>query len=485
MTTIDELKNAVEEIFSDTQSGFPSNYRYFEPALQKRLHLLFGGKAQGWRREVDATGQQHRGFSTPRADLGQLAANGSLDLVEVKVIEQYQRRSYGHEFPYLFYRFGPWRAGHSSQDHLQLRLQELNKPITATRQSCLKQRLQALTPFQKSKDKRWIRYTDEGAILHDMVKMLDFSDQRTAQKLPAPGMFQVLFVLTDLPQNNSNWQHVHDPRYLKQKLRRLYGEACRITAEDQVLEVRSAKGKTLCSVPSRGLQVTGQIVPLGEVNWQSPQGVAQRQISAVILQLEERPLGFGCRFLPSQALTGSPKTSLPEPSLRYGVFDLETRKSAQQVGGWKNVKDMQVSVAVLYDSQDDHYYSYNGEQVDALIKHLQQLDLVVGFNIKRFDYKVLSGYSDFNFDNLPTYDLFSAIGNRTGLDKLASATLGTKKSAHGLQAVEWWEQSKLQELEEYCRQDVKITRDLFLHAQQGLPLQYCDKQGRLKSIQAS
>ena len=484
MITTNELTIAAKETFSPVQGGFPAKYRYFEPALQKRLHMLLGGNAKGWLREIDAIGHPHRGFSIPRVDIGHLGANGSLDLVEVKVVEQYQKRFYGFEFPYFFYNFGPWRAGGNAQKHLQLRLQELKQPINAVRQDRLKQRLLALTPFQKSKSDRWISYTDDGAILFDMVKMLDFADQRKQHNLPCPGMYQMIFILTDPPQNNMNWQHVHDPAYLKQKLRRLYGEACRIATADQQFEVRSAKGKTLYSVPARGLQMTGQIVQLGAVSWQSPQGLVQRQVSSVILKLEETSAGFSCRFEPSQALTSSPVTAPQKQSLRYGVFDLETRKSAQQVGGWKNARDMQVSVAVLYDSADDRYHSYSGEQVAALMNHLQQLDLVVGFNIKRFDYKVLSGYTDFDFNSLPTFDLFSAIGNRTGLDKLASATLGTKKSAHGLQAVEWWEQGKLKELEDYCRQDVKITRDLFLHAQQGLLLKYCDKWGNLQTVQA-
>ena len=36
-------------------------------------------------------------------------------------------------------------------------------------------------------------------------------------------------------------------------------------------------------------------------------------------------------------------------------------------------------------------------RLTGLIEHLKQFELVVGFNIKRFDYQVLSGYSAYDF----------------------------------------------------------------------------------------
>ena len=95
----------------------------------------------------------------------------------------------------------------------------------------------------------------------------------------------------------------------------------------------------------------------------------------------------------------------------------------------------------------------------ALLRYLKTFDHMVGFNIKRFDYLVLSGYSDFNFQILPTLDILEDIhkqlGYRISLDNLARATLGTKKSADGLQALRWWKQGKLSEIIEYCTQDVR------------------------------
>jgi DEAD/DEAH box helicase domain-containing protein len=150
---------------------------------------------------------------------------------------------------------------------------------------------------------------------------------------------------------------------------------------------------------------------------------------------------------------------------RFGVLDLETRRSADEVGGWANASRMGVSCVVLYDSKTDRFHEYLGEELDALSDHLKQLDLVVGFNIKRFDYMVLKGNSSFDFHSLPTLDMLAEIhktlGYRLSLDHLAENTLGQKKSADGLTALVWWKEGKIREIIDYCRKDVLITRDLY------------------------
>jgi DEAD/DEAH box helicase domain-containing protein len=166
---------------------------------------------------------------------------------------------------------------------------------------------------------------------------------------------------------------------------------------------------------------------------------------------------------------------------RLGVFDLETQRSAQEVGGWHRADLMKVSCAVLYDSREQVYYEYLEKDVPRFIEHLQQYDCVVGFNIKRFDYKVLSGYSDFNFEKLPTLDLLAEIhkqlGYRLSLDHLAKVTLGSKKSADGLQALRWWKQGKLREIIDYCRQDVRITWEIYCFGNENGYLLFQNKAG--------
>ncbi|WP_022663197.1 DEAD/DEAH box helicase [Paucidesulfovibrio longus] len=167
---------------------------------------------------------------------------------------------------------------------------------------------------------------------------------------------------------------------------------------------------------------------------------------------------------------------------RFGVLDIETRRSADEVGGWNRCDKMGVSIAVLYDSGEDRYFDYEEHQIGELVEHLKLLDLTIGFNILRFDYKVLTGLSSFPFQTLPTLDLLVHIHQRLGyrvkLDNLAQATLNAAKSADGLQALKWWQEGRLDLITEYCRQDVAVTRDLYTHGRDNRHVFFTNKAGQ-------
>ncbi len=156
----------------------------------------------------------------------------------------------------------------------------------------------------------------------------------------------------------------------------------------------------------------------------------------------------------------------PPPRLVY--LDLETQRSAEEVGGWHNAHLMRVALAVVYDSCEERFTTYHEAEVPALLDHLARADLVVGFNIARFDYSVLRGYATESLGGLPTFDLLDAvrarIGFRLSLAHLAEETLGAEKQADGLQSLAWWREGRVAEIETYCRRDVELVRDLFAHA---------------------
>lgn len=209
----------------------------------------------------------------------------------------------------------------------------------------------------------------------------------------------------------------------------------------------------------------------------------------------------GCSFLFEQLLTpgekGSAKisrqiapvidSSSPGKSVqlpqRYGVFDLETKRSAKEVGGWHKANKMGISMAVVYDGQSDQFHSYEEHEVPQLLEHLFSLELVIGFNNKRFDNKVLSGYTDKPLSRLPSFDILEHITNQLGyrlsLDRLAEHTLEVQKSGDGLQALRWYKQGEIEKIRTYCQKDVEITRDLFLHGLRQQHLLFQNKAGKV------
>jgi DEAD/DEAH box helicase domain-containing protein len=150
---------------------------------------------------------------------------------------------------------------------------------------------------------------------------------------------------------------------------------------------------------------------------------------------------------------------------RLLFLDLETQKTAQDVGGWQNTHLMRVSVVVVFDSIDKDFLIFKEDSIDTLFDLLDRADLIIGFNIKKFDYTVLNAYTNGDLKALPTFDILEDIHKRLGfrlsLDHLATETLDQGKTAHGLQAVEWFRKGEMEKLVDYCRSDVAITRDLF------------------------
>ena len=182
-----------------------------------------------------------------------------------------------------------------------------------------------------------------------------------------------------------------------------------------------------------------------------------------------------------------PEARVPAPLPgRYMVLDVETRRSAAEVGGWNRADRMGVSVAVLYDSQGDVFIEYEQDALPALFARLREADLVIGFNSSRFDYAVLQPFAGYDLRSLPTLDMLvevkKRLSYRVSLDNLARATLNAPKSADGLQALQWWKEGNLSAIAEYCRKDVEITRDVYLFGHREGYLLFTNKAGQAVRI---
>ncbi|MBQ7456074.1 MAG: DEAD/DEAH box helicase [Desulfovibrio sp.] len=183
----------------------------------------------------------------------------------------------------------------------------------------------------------------------------------------------------------------------------------------------------------------------------------------------------------------APKEAIPiAPPANYIVFDVETRRSSKEVGGWNHPDKMGVSVCIAYHSTSDTFHRFLQDDIPDLITLFRQADCVVGFNSLHFDYRVLAPFSSFDLAALPTVDILARLQQslhyRVSLNNIAQATLGASKSADGLMALSWWKEGNIEAIAKYCTDDVRITRDLYLFGLQNGYLAFTAKSGHMVRV---
>jgi DEAD/DEAH box helicase domain-containing protein len=173
--------------------------------------------------------------------------------------------------------------------------------------------------------------------------------------------------------------------------------------------------------------------------------------------------------------------------MRKITFDVETRNIFQDVNSNESTA-LDISVVCIHDSSNDSYSSFLQEDFPKLWPILESADMLVTFNGDHFDIPLLNKYYSGDLTKIKSLDLLveikKVLGRRIKLDTIAEATLGTKKSGHGLEAVEWWKSGEIDKIIKYCIEDVKITKTLYEYALTNNMLKYKDlgANGQIRDI---
>ena len=146
------------------------------------------------------------------------------------------------------------------------------------------------------------------------------------------------------------------------------------------------------------------------------------------------------------------------------VFDLETQKTFQEIGK-RDPSKLLLALGVTLDLSTGEFKTFYEWDIDEIVEELCTSNMIIGFNSKSFDLNVLSYYTTQRLTMIPHLDimedLHNTLGFRPKLDSVAQSTIGAGKSGDGLQAIEWFKNGELDKIEKYCRQDVKITADVY------------------------
>ena len=162
--------------------------------------------------------------------------------------------------------------------------------------------------------------------------------------------------------------------------------------------------------------------------------------------------------------------------MRRITLDIET--AAPAVGGSFGPRVMELTVVCIHDTETGAFSAYTQEELPALWPILEKADMLIGYNSDHFDIPILNKYYVGDLGRIRSIDLLAEIrnvlGRRLKLDSIAEATLGRKKTGHGLDAVKWWQQGEYEKVKNYCIEDVRITKDIYEYALQNKKLRYLD-----------
>ncbi len=165
------------------------------------------------------------------------------------------------------------------------------------------------------------------------------------------------------------------------------------------------------------------------------------------------------------------------------VFDIETRNIFQDVGSSK-AEDLDISVVCTYDYETNTYDSFVQEDFARLWTLLETADTFITFNGEHFDIPLLNKYykkaGRGDLGRVHSLDLLKEIknsyGRRMKLDQIAEGTFGIHKSGNGLEAVAWWRAGEMEKIIKYCKDDVKITKDVYEYALKNKKLMFKEGQ---------
>jgi len=148
------------------------------------------------------------------------------------------------------------------------------------------------------------------------------------------------------------------------------------------------------------------------------------------------------------------------------VLDIETKNAFSDVGGQRFLHKLDASFVGVYSYNQDKYLSFFEDQFKELEEFLKGAGLIIGFGLTRFDVPVMDKYFEMNFFSVPRIDILDEIemtsGRRISLNLLAKANVGMEKTyASGLEAIRLYNEGKMKELEEYCLQDVRVTKEVY------------------------
>jgi len=166
------------------------------------------------------------------------------------------------------------------------------------------------------------------------------------------------------------------------------------------------------------------------------------------------------------------------------IYDIEIRNAIPDRGGvtapdvqycegWGDHKGMGIAVVGCYDYASDRYRIFCEDNLDHLQLLIKQHDMIVGFNNRCFDDRVLAAAGVFIPEG-KSYDILDEIWRSLrlplqfdprvhggySLRALCQVNFRTSKTGDGKSAPALWQRGQIGTVVDYCLADVALTKKL-------------------------
>jgi hypothetical protein len=168
------------------------------------------------------------------------------------------------------------------------------------------------------------------------------------------------------------------------------------------------------------------------------------------------------------------------------VYDCEIEKAilgknetpvenVQYCQGWRDFKNMGISVIGAYDFNEHRYRIFCRDNLDQFQDLVNKHNIIAGFNSIAFDNQLCEA-NGIHIPKEKSYDLLVAIWKAAGLgpvfeypshmgfslDAVCSANLAHSKSGNGAAAPRLWQLGKIGSVIDYCLNDVRLTYEILV-----------------------
>lgn len=165
------------------------------------------------------------------------------------------------------------------------------------------------------------------------------------------------------------------------------------------------------------------------------------------------------------------------------IFDLYTQKSYDEVGGKKGIDQMGIAIAGLYSYETDQITLYHQDKISILIKEITSSTLIVGINLRKFIFKIISVYDNNDIANTPSLDILEHLKKKLSfkptIEGLLAGTYNIKVNSYNLSHIpNLYKQGKGEEITEFCRQSIINIKKIYDFGKEKGYLFYNDETGQ-------